>query len=119
MKHSIYLMNVSVKASKDNFKSDWQPIIRECTSLVKKMAREKFLPRAQFEHSLLRKRKQRNYKSLDRYFELEVRSVRSEEHRWNLPNDDFRVKYFEALDLIMSSIRTRFDQPDFIAFSLI
>ena len=41
----------------------------------------------------------------------------SEGYHSNLPKDDFRVKYFEALDLIMVSIRTRFDQPSFIAFS--
>ena len=67
--------------------------------------------------ALSRKQKHRNYKSLDSYFRLDVKSVGSE--GLNLPKDDFRVKYFEALDLIMASIRTRIDQPNFIAFSLI
>ena len=40
-------------------------------------------------------------------------------HHSNLPKDDFRVKYFEALNLIIASMRTRFDQPRLIAFSLI
>ena len=34
----------------------------------------------------------------------------------NLPKNDFRVKYLEALDMIMTS-RTRFALPSFIAFS--
>ena len=41
----------------------------------------------------------------------------SERHHSNIPKDDFRVKYFEALDLIMTFKHTRFDQPSFIAFS--
>ena len=35
----------------------------------------------------------------------------------NWSKDDFRVKHFEAFDLVMASICTRFDHPSFIAFS--
>ena len=46
----------------------------------------------------------------------------SERHRSNLLKDDFRAEgdiseHFEALDLIMASIRTKFNQSSFIAFS--
>ena len=37
-----------------------------------------------------------------------------EGHHLNLPKYDFRVNYFETLDLIMASLSTR---PSFIAFS--
>ena len=48
--------------------------------------------------------------------------MRSERHRSNLLKDDFRAEgdiseHFEALDLIMASIRTKFNQSSFIAFS--
>ena len=67
--------------------------------------------------ALSRKRKHPNYKSLDSYFQVDGQSMRSEGHCSNSTKDDFRVKYFEALDLIMASLRTRFDQPRFIALS--
>ena len=69
--------------------------------------------------ALSRKRKHSNYKLLDNYFPIDGKSNLREGHHSNFPKDDFRVKYFEALDLVMAPIRTRFDQPSFIAFFLI
>lgn len=69
--------------------------------------------------ALSRKRKHSNYKLLDNYFPIDGKSSLREGHHSNFPKDDFRVKYFEALDLVMAPIRTRFDQPSFIAFFLI
>lgn len=43
----------------------------------------------------------------------------SERYHSKLPKDDFRIKYSEALDLIMVSIHTRVAQPSFMAFSRI
>ena len=69
--------------------------------------------------ALSRKRKHPNGKSLDSYLQVNGKLMGSAGHHSNLPPDNFRVKYFEALDLIMPDIRTRFDQPSFIAFSLV
>ena len=54
---------------------------------------------------------------LDSYFQVDEQPIESEGHHSNLPKNDFRVKYFEALDLITGSICSRFDQASFIAFS--
>lgn len=43
----------------------------------------------------------------------------SEGQNMNLPKDDFREKYFEALDLIMAPMHTRLDQTSFTEFSYI
>ena len=85
----------------------------ECVSIV--ASKYNFISNT----DLSRKRKHPNYRSLDSYFQVDGKSMGSEGHHSYLRKDDFRVKYFEALDLIMSTIRTRFDQPSFIAFSLI
>ena len=69
--------------------------------------------------ALSRKPEQSNCKLLDSYFQVDGKLMGPEEHYSNLPKDDFKVEYFEALYLIMASIRTRFDQPSFITFSLI
>ena len=72
-----------------------------------------------FSQSILyRKRKHPNYKLLDSYFQVDRKSMRSKGYHSNFPIDEFRVNYFEVLNLIMASIRTRFDHPSFIACSL-
>ena len=55
---------------------------------------------------LSRKRKHPNYKSLDSYFQVDGQPMLSERHCLNLPKVGLRVRYFEALDLIMVSLRT-------------
>ena len=67
--------------------------------------------RIHFETSFIWKAKTPNYKSLDNYFQVDGISMGLDGHH--------RVKYFEALDLIMASICFRFDQPSFITSSLI
>ena len=85
----------------------------ECVSV--KSSKHEFISNS----ALTRQQKHSNYKSLDSYSQVDGKSMGSERHHSNLPKDDFTVKYMEALDLIMASIRTRFNQPSFIAFSLI
>ena len=42
-----------------------------------------------------------------------------ENQSMDLKMDEFKVKYFKVLDLIIVPTHTRFDQPSFIVFSLI
>ena len=85
----------------------------ECVSV--KASKNKFI----LNTTLSRNQKHPNYKSLNSYFQVNGKSIGSEGHHSNLSKDDFRVKYFEALDLITAPVRTRFDQPSFKEFSLI
>ena len=57
------------------------------------------------ELSLPRKRKPRM--TIENYFST-TESVHSE-----TPEDEYRGKYFEAIDLVVSCIKNRFDQDDF------
>ena len=68
---------------------------------------------------LSRKQKHSNYILLDSYFQLDGKPMRSEGQDSNLLKDNFRVNNFKALDLIMTYMRTRFDQLRFTAFSFI
>ena len=56
---------------------------------------------------------------LDSYFQIDGKVMASEGQNMNLPKDDFREKYFEALDLIMAPMHTRLDQTSFTEFSYI
>ena len=77
----------------------------ECISV--NSSKNPFIPNT----ALYSHQKHPNYKSLDSSFQVDGKSMGSEGHS-NLPKDDFRVRYFTALDLIMASISTRFDQPN-------
>ena len=66
---------------------------------------------------LPRKRKNPDYRSLNDSFQVEGYSSNAEAYHSISPKDEFRVKYFEALDLITASIKSRFTQPSFKAFS--
>ena len=76
-----------------------------------KASKHKFISKS----ALSKKQKHPNYKSHS-FFQVDGKSVESEEHHSNLRKDDVRVKYFEPLDLIMASIRSRFDQSSFVVF---
>ena len=62
---------------------------------------------------LNRKREHPNYKSLVNYFQVDGQWSKAASHHPVSPKEDFRVEYFEALDLWIVSIKTRFDQPSF------
>ena len=81
------------------------------TSVVIKASKHKFIA----EPVLGRKRKHPNYKLLTGYFQVDGHSSNAVSHHPVSPKEDFRVKYFEALDLLIVSIKTRFDQPSFKA----
>ena len=66
--------------------------------------------------ALLPKRKRPNYGSLDNYFQVEGYSNSLNAHHPTTLEQNFRQQYFENLDLIISSIKDRFNQPAFTAF---
>ena len=66
--------------------------------------------------ALPRKRKRPNYGSLDNYFLVEGYSNRANTYHLTTPEQYFRQQYFENLNLIISSIKDRFNQPAFTAF---
>ena len=65
---------------------------------------------------LPRKRKRPNYQSLVNFFQVDGYENNGEEHYSRSPEEFYSVIYFEALDLITTSIKSRFDQPSFKAF---
>ena len=66
--------------------------------------------------SKARKRKRPNYGSLNNYFQVEGYSNSAKKYHPTTPEQYFRQQYFEKLDLIISSIKGRFNQPVFTAF---
>ena len=66
--------------------------------------------------ALPRKRKRPNYGILHNYFQVEGYSNDENSHHASTPEEYFRQQYFEILDLIISSIKDRFNQPAFTAF---
>ena len=87
-------------------------LFHECVSV--KASKHEFISNS----ALSRKQKHLNYKLLDNYFQVDGKSKgRAEENRSNLPKDDFREIYFEALNVVISSIRARFDQLSFVTSS--
>ena len=66
--------------------------------------------------ALPHKRKRPNYGSLDNYFQVEGYSNSANTYHPTTPEQYFRQQYFENLDLIISSIKDRFNQPAFTAF---
>ena len=82
-------------------------LFNECVSV--KVWKHKFL----LNTALSRKQKHPNYKLFDSYFQVDGKSING------LKMDEFKVKYFKVLDLIIVPTHTRFDQPSFIVFSLI
>ena len=65
--------------------------------------------------ALSRKRKRPNYGSLDNFFQVEGHSNSANTYHPTTP-EYFRHKYFENLNLIISSIKDRFNQPAFTAY---
>ena len=89
-------------------------LLHDCVS--DKASKHEFISNS----ALSRKEKHPNYELLDSYFQVDGKLMRrTEEHHPNLPKDDFREKYFKALNLVMASIRARFNQLNFITSSLI
>ena len=66
--------------------------------------------------ALPRIRKRPNYGSLDTYFQVEGYSNNANTYYPTTPEEYFRQQYFENFDLIISSIKNRFNQPAFTAF---
>ena len=62
------------------------------------------------------KRKRPNNESLDNYFQGEGYSNNANTYHPTTRQEYFREQYFENLDLIISSIKDRFNQPAFTAF---
>ena len=62
---------------------------------------------------LKRKRKEPKY-SLLHY--LEGYESRSEAHHPTIPCDDYRKQFYQAIDVLISSVRDHFDQPSFLVF---
>ena len=62
---------------------------------------------------LKRKRKEPKY-SLLHY--LEGYENRSEAHHPTTPRDHYRNQFYQAIDVLISSVRDRFDQPSFLLF---
>ena len=70
---------------------------------------------------LPRKRKNPNYKTLNDYFRVEGRSESacSEPYHPTTVKEHYRGMYYDVLDVIINSIKDRFDQESFQTFSSI
>ena len=66
--------------------------------------------------ALPRKRKILNYGSFNNYFQAEGYSNNANTYHPTTPEQYLRQQYFENLDLIISSIKDRFNQAAFMAF---
>ena len=66
--------------------------------------------------ALPRKGKRPNYGTLDKFFQVEGCSNNENSYHASTPEEYFRQQYFENLDLIISSVKDRFNQPAFTAF---
>ena len=66
--------------------------------------------------ALPRKRKRPNYGSLDNYFQVERYSNSTNTYHPTTPEQYFRQQHFENLDLIISSIKDRFNQRALTAY---
>ena len=47
---------------------------------------------------------------------LEGYESRSEAHHPTTPRDHYRKQFYQAIDVLISSVRDRFDQPSFLVF---
>jgi len=65
---------------------------------------------------LSRKRKRPNYRTIEQHFQVEGYHESSDGHHPATPEDNYRSIYFEAIDILTSSIKSRFDQPSFRVF---
>lgn len=82
-------------------------------TISKKAADHTFLNKPE----LPRKRKRPNYRSIIEYMQIEGYTDNDDNaHHPKTPEDYFREHYFDSLDLIISSIKDRFNQPAFVAF---
>ena len=66
---------------------------------------------------LPRKRKRPNYKTIEHHFQIEDYHYNAEANHPSTPGETYRSIYFEAIDIITLSIKSRFEQPSFQAFS--
>ena len=66
---------------------------------------------------LPRKRKRPNYRSIVDYMQIDGYDGKEDNaHHPSTPEEYFRGHYFDMLDLIITSIKDRFNQPAFVAF---
>lgn len=68
------------------------------------------------EPKLPRKRKRPNYRSSVNYMQIDGYTATGEAYHPQTVEDYYKQQYFETLELIISSIEDRFDQPSFLAF---
>ena len=57
------------------------------------------------------------YKSIEQHFQVEGYHYNAEAHHPSTPGEYYRSIYFEAIDILTFSIKSRFEQPSFPAFS--
>jgi hypothetical protein len=81
-------------------------------AIVKKETKHEFIESAH----LPRKRKRPNYKTVQQHFQIDGYKEGTEAHHPATPEDHYRSIYLDSLDVITSSIKTRFEQPSFGAF---
>ena len=81
-------------------------------TVVKKATKHEFIESA----VLPRKRKRPNYKTIHQHFQIDGYKQGTKAHHSDTPEDHYRSIYFDSLDIITSSIKTRFEQPSFEAF---
>ena len=62
---------------------------------------------------LKRKRKNPKYSLL---YHFDGYESRSEAHHSAIPRDHYRQQFYQAIDVLISSVRDRFDQPSFVVF---
>lgn len=68
------------------------------------------------EPKLPAKRKRPNYRSIVDHMQIDGYPATGEPHHPETAEEYYRQQYFETLDLIISSVKDRFDQPVFVAF---
>jgi len=82
------------------------------STTVKKASNHSFITKP----SLPRKRKRPSYKSIVDYMQVDGYDDVDNAYHPATVEEYYKQQYFEALDLIISSIKERFEQPTFISF---
>ena len=81
-------------------------------TVVKKATKHEFIEPA----VLPRKKKRPNHKTIQQHFQIDGYKQGTEAHHSATPEDHYHSIYLNSLDVITSSIKTRFEQPSFEAF---
>ena len=81
-------------------------------TVVNKATKHEFIESA----VLPRKSKRLNWKTIQQHYQIDGYKQGTEAHHSVTPEDHYHSIYFNSLDVIASSIKTRFEQPSFKAF---